>query len=172
VYGSSPNRKQEVNDEKCSSHVARGGSVGDERARRRLRGGERQGRARVVDSWFKGDLDQTMSYLAEDVRWWNVPMEPIKGQAKSREFLAPFVQKDPLVVPFSFRTEVKQTLADGPNVVIERVDHFDINGKKWEIPVVGVFEVRNEKIAVWKDYFDMGQFQPVDTLIQSLAKKK
>jgi limonene-1,2-epoxide hydrolase len=125
-----------------------------------------------VDSWFKGDLDHTMSYLAEDVRWWNVPMEPIKGQAKSREFLAPFVQKDPLVVPFSFRTEVKQTLADGPNVVIERVDHFDINGKKWEIPVVGVFEVRNEKIAVWKDYFDMGQFQPVDTLIQSLAKKK
>jgi limonene-1,2-epoxide hydrolase len=99
-----------------------------------------------VDSWFKGDLDHTMSYLAEDVRWWNVP--------------------------FSFRTEVKQTLADGPNVVIERVDHFDINGKKWEIPVVGVFEVRNEKIAVWKDYFDMGQFQPVDTLIQSLAKKK
>ena len=32
--------------------------------------------------------------------------------------------------------------------------------------------MRNEKIAVWKDYFDMGQFQPVDTLIQSLAKKK
>jgi limonene-1,2-epoxide hydrolase len=125
-----------------------------------------------VDRWFKGDLDQTMSYLTEDVTWWNVPMEPITGQAKSREFLAPFVHKDPRVVPFTFRTEVKQTLADGPNVVIERVDSFDINGKKWQIPVVAVFEVKNGKIAVWKDYFDMGQFQPVDTLIQSLLKKK
>ncbi len=78
----------------------------------------------------------------------------------------------PLVVPFTFRTEVKQTWPMVPTLVIERVDNFDINGKKWQIPLVGVFEVKNGKIAVWKDYFDMGQFQPVDTLIQSLAKKK
>jgi len=125
-----------------------------------------------LDSWFKGDLDETMSYLAEDVYYWNVPAEPIRGRVKSRQFLAPFFEKDPLVVPSSFETKVKQTLADGANVIVERVDSFDINGKKWKIPVVGVFEVKNGKITVWKDYFDMAQFQPVATLIEVLAKKK
>jgi len=32
--------------------------------------------------------------------------------------------------------------------------------------------VKNEKIAVWKDYFDMAQFQPVATLIETLGKRK
>src|SRR5438477_411372 len=68
-----------------------------------------------MDSWFKGDLEETMSYLAEDVYYWNVPMEPIKGRAKSRQFLAPFFEKDPLVVPSTFETHIKQTLADGAN---------------------------------------------------------
>jgi limonene-1,2-epoxide hydrolase len=125
-----------------------------------------------MDSWFKGDLEETMSYLAEDVYYWNVPMEPIKGRAKSRQFLAPFFEKDPLVVPSTFETHIKQTLADGANVIVERVDSFDINGRKWKIPVIAVFEVKNGKISVWKDYFDMAQFQPVATLIDVLAKKK
>jgi limonene-1,2-epoxide hydrolase len=125
-----------------------------------------------IDSWFKGDPDQAVSYLAEDVTFWNVPIEPIKGRAKARKFLEPFLENDPLVVPFAFRTDLKQTLSDGANVVVERVDTFEINGKKWQIPVVGVFEVRNDKIAVWRDYFDMAQFQPVATLIEVLAKKK
>ena len=46
-----------------------------------------------------------------------------------------------------------------------------IAGKEWALPVVGIFEVKNGKIAVWKDYFDMGQLQPVVTLIDSLKKK-
>jgi limonene-1,2-epoxide hydrolase len=125
-----------------------------------------------IDSWFKGDPEQAMSYLAEDVYFWNVPIEPIKGRAKARKFLEPFLENDPLVVPFAFRTDLKRTLSDGANVVVERVDTFEINGKKWQIPVVGVFEVRNDKIAVWKDYFDMAQFQPVATLVDVLAKKK
>ena len=125
-----------------------------------------------IDSWFEGDPEQAVSYLAEDVTFWNVPIEPIKGRAKARKFLEPFFENDPLVVPFTFRTDVKQTLSDGAHVIVERVDTIEINGKKWQIPVVGVFEVRKDKIAVWKDYFDMAQFQPVATLIEVLAKKK
>lgn len=125
-----------------------------------------------VDSWFKASLDETMSYLAEDVYYLNVPIpEPLKGRKKAREFLAPFFTKDPLVVPSQFRTEVKQTVSDGANVMQERTDTFKIGGKQWSVPVVGVFEVKNGKITVWKDYFDMAQFQPVATLIDTLKKK-
>ncbi len=30
-----------------------------------------------------------------------------------------------------------------------------MNGKKVELPVAGVFEVKDGKITAWRDYFDM-----------------
>ena len=41
----------------------------------------------------------------------------------------------------------------------ERVDKFRINGQWLELPVMGTFEIRNGKIAKWRDYFDLEQFQ-------------
>lgn len=41
----------------------------------------------------------------------------------------------------------------------ERTDRFLLNGKWIEIGVMGVFEFKNGKIAAWRDYFDLGQFQ-------------
>src|SRR5262245_23424337 len=128
---------------------------------------------RFVDSWAKSPLDETVAYLAENVHFVNVPIpQPIEGRAKAKEFLEPFFVKDPLIVPFHFQTEIKRILTDGPNVMLERVDTFRIAGKQWSIPVVGVFEVENGKITVWKDYFDMGQFQEPATLIEALKRKK
>jgi limonene-1,2-epoxide hydrolase len=43
-------------------------------------------------------------------------------------------------------------------VFTERVDRFVMSGKKIELPVAGVFEVRDGKIAAWRDYFDMAAF--------------
>ena len=40
-------------------------------------------------------------------------------------------------------------------VFTERVDRFRIMGKQVALPVAGVFEIRNGKIAAWRDYFDM-----------------
>ncbi len=137
-----------------------------------IAGGAKVVRA-FVESWAKAPLDETVGYLAEDVHFVNVPIpEPIEGRAKAKEFLEPFFVKDPLIIPFQFQTEIKQILSDGPNVMLERVDTFKIAGKQWSIPVVGVFEVKNGKITVWKDYFDMGQFQEPATLINVLAKRK
>jgi len=44
-------------------------------------------------------------------------------------------------------------------VFTERVDHFTVAGKEVALPVAGVFEVRDGKIASWRDYFDMGSYQ-------------
>ena len=43
----------------------------------------------------------------------------------------------------------------GDIVFTERVDRFQMGDKKVELPVAGVFEVRDGKIAAWRDYFDM-----------------
>ncbi len=37
----------------------------------------------------------------------------------------------------------------------ERVDRFEMAGKKVELPVADVFEIENGKIKAWRDYFDM-----------------
>ena len=34
-----------------------------------------------------------------------------------------------------------------------------MGGKTIAIPVTGVFQVRDGKIAAWRDYFDLKQFQ-------------
>jgi limonene-1,2-epoxide hydrolase len=48
----------------------------------------------------------------------------------------------------------------GTGVVMnERTDRFKI-GPKWvEAPVMGIFELRDGKIAAWRDYFDLAGFQ-------------
>ena len=51
-------------------------------------------------------------------------------------------------------------IASRGNVVFtERVDHLTVAGKEVALPVAGVFEVRDGKIAAWRDYFDMGSYQ-------------
>jgi limonene-1,2-epoxide hydrolase len=53
---------------------------------------------------------------------------------------------------------VRNIVADGDVVLTERVDVFVLPNGKVELPVMGTFEVRDGKIAAWRDYFDMKQF--------------
>ena len=49
--------------------------------------------------------------------------------------------------------------ANGDVVLNERVDRFDMGGTEVSVQVMGVFEIRDGKIARWRDYFDMASFQ-------------
>ena len=49
-------------------------------------------------------------------------------------------------------------VADGDTVIAERVDRIRV-GEKWiELPCCGVFHLRDGKIALWKDYFDLATY--------------
>jgi len=48
--------------------------------------------------------------------------------------------------------------ADGATVLTERLDVFTFANGRIDLPVMGTFEVRDGKIAAWRDYFDMGMF--------------
>ena len=48
--------------------------------------------------------------------------------------------------------------ADGDTVLTERVDVFVLPNVTIELPVMGTFEVRDGKIAKWRDYFDLNQY--------------
>jgi limonene-1,2-epoxide hydrolase len=48
--------------------------------------------------------------------------------------------------------------AAGDVVLTERVDVFVLPGKIIELPVMGTFELRDGRIAAWRDYFDLNQY--------------
>ncbi|HSV07975.1 MAG TPA: limonene-1,2-epoxide hydrolase family protein, partial [Candidatus Binatus sp.] len=46
------------------------------------------------------------------------------------------------------------------NVVFtERVDRMTMAGKRVVLPCAGVMEIRDGKIAAWRDYFDLATWQ-------------
>ena len=77
-------------------------------------------------------------------------LEPLKGIAAIRETINMFAAPAE-----SITFEMRGIASAGDTVFTERVDHFKMMGKTISLPVAGVFEVRNGKIAAWRDYFDM-----------------
>jgi limonene-1,2-epoxide hydrolase len=39
-------------------------------------------------------------------------------------------------------------------VLNEREDRFEIHGRWVTLPVAGIFEIRDGRITLWRDYFD------------------
>ena len=48
--------------------------------------------------------------------------------------------------------------ANGPIVMTERVDAFTVSDRSFELQVMGTFELADDRINAWRDYFDVNQF--------------
>jgi limonene-1,2-epoxide hydrolase len=108
---------------------------------------------RFCDAWSANDLDALMAFFNDDAVYHNIPVDPVNGVDAIRTTIAGFTQG---VEKIEFR--VDNIAADGNVVMTERVDVFHLPGKTIELPVMGTFEVKDGKIAAWRDYFDMQQF--------------
>lgn len=101
--------------------------------------------------WSAPDIDQIVDWFTEDAVYHNIPMPPAVGHDAIREFIAGFVAAFD-GIDFT----VHRQLAQGDVVMNERTDVMRRkDGLEIALPVMGVFEVRDGKIAVWRDYFDM-----------------
>jgi len=105
------------------------------------------------DTWARGDLDAIMAFFADDAVYHNIPVAPVTGVDVIRQTIAGFTTG---VDKVAF--EVKHLVADGDVVLTERVDVFEFPNGRIALPVSGTFELRDGKIAAWRDYFDMQQF--------------
>lgn len=113
-----------------------------------------QGPAQVVDAFFDAfatmDFDAALTYLADDVEYTNIPMGTVRGHVGVREVLEPFFAP---IHENEFITV--RGAADGTVVFLERLDRHRLDHGWRELPVNSVFEVRDGKITVWRDYFDL-----------------
>lgn len=105
------------------------------------------------DAWANGDLDALIERFTDDAVYHNIPVDPVSGKEAIRATIAGFTTG---VESVEFR--VLHLAAAGDVVLTERVDVFSMPGTTIELPVMGTFEVRDGKIAAWRDYFDLNQF--------------
>ncbi len=104
------------------------------------------------DTFAKHDAEALRPFFADDVVYHNIPMDPVVGADDSVAFLAGFFGMcDSLVI------ETTHLAVLDDIVLTERIDTFTVGGRVAALPVMGTFEIRDGKIAAWRDYFDMAQ---------------
>jgi limonene-1,2-epoxide hydrolase len=108
---------------------------------------------RFCTAWSNVDSDEIAEFFTDDAVYHNIPMDPLTGRDTIKSFIAGFAGGAEQI---DFR--VRNIVADGDVVLTERVDVFVMPNGKVELPVMGTFDVRDGKIAAWRDYFDLNQF--------------
>lgn len=97
------------------------------------------------------DYDTAVTFLSADCEYTNPPpIGTVHGPAGMRAVLEPFFSP---TLENEFR--VIRSLADGPLVMLERLDRHRLATGWVELPVTGVYEVHDGRITYWRDYFDL-----------------
>jgi limonene-1,2-epoxide hydrolase len=106
-------------------------------------------------AWAGRDVARIAAYLAADAVWDNVPIGVVAGRdaiaARIGAVLARVSE-----IEFIVR-HVAETAAG--TVLTERLDRFVVDGRRIELKLMGLFEVRNGAITLWRDYFDLAQYR-------------
>jgi len=106
-----------------------------------------------IQAWSSLDADRLASYFTEDGTYFNIPTQPVSGRENVRNFIRAF-----LSTWTETRWDIVQILGAGDLVFAERVDRTKTTQGNVDLPCVGVFEMADGKIRVWRDYFDLATF--------------
>jgi len=107
-----------------------------------------------LEACVRAEPDEFASYFTDDAVWWNSPWKPVSGRAAIRETLR---RGASMMKALPWRLE--HILAHGNIVMTERVDNFLVEETPVSVPCMGIFELREGKIAAWRDYWDLQEFE-------------
>jgi limonene-1,2-epoxide hydrolase len=100
--------------------------------------------------WASPDPEKLADYFAEEAVYHNIPMEAIHGRAAIKEFIGGFTAGYD-----GIDFIVHRQISDGNVVMTERTDVLRRkDGVAVRLPVMGVFEIVDDRIVGWRDYFD------------------
>jgi limonene-1,2-epoxide hydrolase len=101
--------------------------------------------------WASPDPEALAGYFTEDAVYHNIPMAAVQGREAIKEFIAGF-----LAAFDGIDFQIHRQVSDDRVVMNERTDVMHRKGGgEVPLPVMGVFEVVDGRIAAWRDYFDM-----------------
>ncbi|MEB3071679.1 limonene-1,2-epoxide hydrolase family protein [[Mycobacterium] vasticus] len=119
-----------------------------------------------LDAYWSQDHDRTLSLVTEDFSWPNLalPLSSIDSRAALGELLVHQNMGFPEPIEAGHHDTVN-ALVDNGLVLHERVDHWVLRGTAMNCPCCAVFQVVDGKVALWRDYYDIGyvlrQFESV-----------
>ena len=108
----------------------------------------------MIGAIERKDLPAALALMADDVEYDNVPMGKVHGHSGVTASLEPFLAR---CVEIEWVVHHQAETGDAADAVVmnERTDRF-LFGDHWgEIAVAGLFLVRDGKITLWRDYFDL-----------------
>ena len=105
---------------------------------------------RFVEAWSRLDPAELASYFTDDGIYHNMPAAPVAGREAVEKFIQGFTAS------WTETTWDLLHIASSGNVVYtERLDRTKAGDKAVDLPCLGIFEMEDGKIKVWRDYFDM-----------------
>ena len=106
-----------------------------------------------IEAWSRLDPVELASFFTEDGIYHNMPTQPVQGRANVEGLIRGFS------AAWTETTwDVLNIMSSGNVVIAERLDRTKAGDKSVDLPVVGVFELEEGKIKVWRDYFDQGTY--------------
>lgn len=97
-----------------------------------------------------GEWDDAFALLAEDVAYTNVSLPTLRGRRRVSRVLRAALAHDAM----EFEIHTHHCGVDGDVVLTERTDAMSVGRLRIQFWVYGRFEVRDGRIAVWRDSFD------------------
>jgi limonene-1,2-epoxide hydrolase len=92
-------------------------------------------------------------YFTEDGVYHNMPIDPVSGRQAVEQFITHFAGKWT-----DTRWEILNIVEQGDLVFCERIDRTRTTAGNVDLPCMGVFEMHDGKIRVWRDYFDLNTY--------------
>ncbi len=110
----------------------------------------------IVETFLReleaGHNEAALALLADDVVYENVPFPPARGKVATEKMLRQFLK-----LFDTFQVTMHAIAARDGVVLTERTDVLSGKVFHLDIWVCGTFEVRDGKITVWRDRFDLVQ---------------
>ena len=114
---------------------------------------------RFLEAYWAGDVEQTTALATEDFLWVNMPAA--KMRIEGREALRALMQSQHNGFPEAIEQGEHVSvfgIADGNIALHERVDRYKLRGKWFELPCNGHWELRDGRVQLWRDYFDLNTY--------------
>jgi len=109
--------------------------------------------AHVVETFLYAlrdkDFDAADAVLDDDLVYQNVGYSIVRGRARTMKIMRGLSRPG-----MGFDVKFHRIAVDGTSVLTERTDALIFGPLAIHIWVCGVFEVRDGRITLWRDYFD------------------
>ncbi len=126
--------------------------------------------ARMWECLYRKDFEGVGSFIADDGRYEDVPTPDAGAVGPANVVKRLRIGLDPVV---RFEHEIHRVLAERDEVLIEHTEtwHFE-TGEKITNRFATVHELRDGKVVLWRDYWDLGTLmaQAPQWWIERLAK--